>query len=115
MLSDVYKRLFGGSDYVEEFFEKREAEMIDLAEKTGGRCYFPSDYSQIGQAYANVAKELKNQYYLTYISGGGKSPNSYHQITVEYLQPSTRLIYRKGYYHEPRAIIHRPLLRNPQK
>ena len=85
--------------------------MIDLAEKSGGRCYFPSDYDQLGQAYADVAKELKNQYFLTYVSGGGKSPNSYHRITVEYLGASARLIYRKGYYHEPRHIPHRPLLR----
>lgn len=111
MLSDVYRRLFGNANYVDEFFAKREGEMVDLAEKTGGRCYFPSDYNQISQAYAEVAKELKHQYFLTYVSGGGKASNSYHHITVEYLQPSTRLIYRKGYYHEPKAIIHRPLVR----
>lgn len=40
MLNDIYKRLFGeDEDYIEEFFKKREAEMTDLAERTGGRCF----------------------------------------------------------------------------
>lgn len=40
MLSEIYKRLFGDANYIEEFFEKREAEMIDLAEKTGDAVTF---------------------------------------------------------------------------
>lgn len=111
MLSDIYKRLFGDGDYIEEFFERRESEMIDLAEKTGGRCYFPSDYNQIRDVYGEAAKELKNQYFMTYVSNRSKLPNSYHRITVDYLPPSSRLIYRKGYYHEPRPIPHRPFRR----
>ncbi len=112
MLADIYKRLFGDDDYIDEFFEKRESEMIDLAEKTGGRCYFPADYNQIKDVYDEVARELKNQYFLTYVSNRSKSPNSYHRITVDYLPPSSKLIYRKGYYHEPRPIPHRPFRRD---
>jgi VWFA-related protein len=68
ILNDIYQRLFGDSNYVDEFFDKKEAQMNELAEKTGGRCYLPSDYDQIGDIYKRVAEELKNQYYLTYIS-----------------------------------------------
>ncbi len=115
MLSDIYKRLFGDGNYIEEFFEKREAEMVSLAEKTGGRCYFPSDYNQIRDAYDEVAKELKNQYFLTYVSNRTQLPNSYHRITVDYLPPSSKLIYRKGYYHDPRPIPHLPIRRDAWK
>ncbi len=111
MLEDIYRRLFGDDNYIEEFFQKREQEMIDLAEKTGGRCYFPSDYDQIPGVYQQVASELKNQYFLTYISSQGKSPNSYHNISIEYLPPSSKLIYRRGYYYEPRPVHKRSILR----
>jgi Ca-activated chloride channel family protein len=104
MLSDIYKRLFGDHDYIEEFFRKREAEMTDLAEKTGGRCFFPTDYGQIKGVYAEVARELKSKYFLTYVSNQTGEPNSYHNISLEYLPQSTKLTFRKGYYFEPNPI-----------
>jgi VWFA-related protein len=110
MLEDIYKHLFGAnSDYVEEFFQKREAEMINLAEKTGGRCFFPSDYDQIRGVYDEVARELNSQLFMTYVSNQSKAPNSYHSIAVDFLQPSSKLIYRKGYYYEPRLLRRRLL------
>jgi VWFA-related protein len=105
ILNDIYTRMFGDKNYIDEFFAKKEAQMTDLAEKTGGRCYFPADYNQIGDVYKQVAQELKNQYYLTYISETTKPRNSYHRITVEYLQPSSKLTYRKGYYFKPDPIF----------
>ncbi len=108
MLTDIYRRLFGDDEnYVEEFFKKREAEMVELAEKTGGRCFFPADYSQVKHYYGEIARELKSKYYLTYVSNQKLLPNTYHRISIEYMAPSSRIIYRKGYYHEPRPI--RPL------
>jgi len=110
MLEDIYRHLFGeNSDYIEEFFQKREAEMIDLAEKTGGRCFFPSDYDQIRGVYDQVARELKSQLFMTYISGQNKQPDSYHSIAIDYVQPSSKLVYRKGYYYEPRPLRRRLL------
>jgi VWFA-related protein len=102
MLSDIYRRLFGDHDYIEEFFSKREAEMANLSERTGGRCFFPTDYDQIKNVYAEVAHELKSTYYLTYVSNQNLPPNSYHRISVEYLKPAGKLIYRKGYYYNLR-------------
>jgi Ca-activated chloride channel homolog len=104
-LNEIYSRLFPDSNYIDEFFTKKEAEMTDLAEKTGGRCYFPSSYTQIRDVYKQVASELKNQYYITYVSDQTMTPNSYHRITVEYLQPSNKLVYRKGYYFKPDPLL----------
>jgi VWFA-related protein len=105
ILNDIYQRLFGDANYIDEFFAKKEAQMTDLAEKTGGRCYFPINYNQIKDVYKQVAQELRNQYYLTYVSESTKARNSFHRITVEYLQPSSKLIYRKGYYFKPDPIF----------
>jgi len=104
MLAGIYKRLFGDDDYIEQFFKKRETEMTELAESTGGRCYFPSDYDRIKGVYAEVAKELKTKLYLTYVSNQAVSPGSFHRIGIEYLAPSSKLIYRKGYYNDPAPI-----------
>jgi hypothetical protein len=95
--------LFGGDeDYVGEYFRKKENEMSELSEKTGGRCFFPTDYNRVKDVYSEVARELKSKYYLTYISNQVLLPNSFHRIAIEYLEPASKIIYRKGYYHQPR-------------
>jgi hypothetical protein len=103
-LNNIYRRLTGDENYVDEFFEKKEKEMTELAEKTGGRCLFPPNYNEIGAAYSEIAEELKNQYYVTYVSNQVMTPDSYHRITVEYLRPAGKLVYRRGYYYQPRPV-----------
>jgi VWFA-related protein len=106
MLTDIYRRLFGSDEnYIDEFFKKRETEMTDLSEKTGGRCFFPADYDHIKGVYEEVARELKSKYYLTYISNQRLLPNSYHRISIEYLAPASKVIYRRGYYYQPLPIL----------
>ena len=100
MISDILKRMFGdGEDYIDEFFRKREGEMTDLSEKTGGRCFFLTGKVFLTDIYAQVARELKSKYYLTYISSQSLLPDSYHGISIEYLEPASKVIYRKGYYY----------------
>jgi len=106
MLENIYRRLFGeNEDYIDEFFSKREAAMTDLAEKTGGRCFFPADYNKIKDVYAEVALELKSKYYLTYVSNQNLLADSFHRISVEYLSPASKISYRKGYYYLPRPVF----------
>jgi Ca-activated chloride channel homolog len=107
MLTDIYRRLFGEDDYIEQFFQRIEKEMTDLAESTGGRCYFPADYSQIPGAYSKVAQDLKSKYFLTYVSNQEKKPNSYHKIDLHYLFPASKLNYRQGYYFRPEMTVRR--------
>jgi VWFA-related protein len=104
MLADMYRRLFGETNYVEEFFKKREEEMSSLSENTGGRCFFPTGYDQIPNVYHEVARELKSKFFLTYVSGSDKRPNSYHEIRLEYLPPASKITYRRGYYFDPSPI-----------
>jgi Ca-activated chloride channel homolog len=103
-LSDALKKLSGDENvnYVDEYFKKREEDMIDLSEKTGGRCFFPADYDQIKHLYSDIAHELRSKYFLTYVSNQDLAPNSFHRISIEYLKPSSKIIYRKGYYFQPK-------------
>jgi Ca-activated chloride channel homolog len=103
IMADILKRMFGeNEDYVAEYFKKKETEISELAEKTGGRCFFPADYNRLKSVYAEVAHELKSKYYLTYISNQNLQPNSFHRVAIEYLKPANKLIYRRGYYFQPR-------------
>lgn len=109
MIEDILKRMFGNDeDYIGEFFEKKESEMSELSEKTGGRCFFPTDYSRLKNIYSEVARELKSKYYLTYVSNQKLLPNSYHRISIEYLEPLSKIIYRKGYYYKPEPVHKAP-------
>jgi len=109
ILEDIYKRLFGEDvDPIDEFFKARESEMKNLAEQTGGRCFFPIDYDGIRGVYSEVARELKSKHYLTYVSNQTMRQNSYHTISIEYLRPASKIIYRKGYYHEPQPDFAAP-------
>ncbi|MBN1571123.1 MAG: VWA domain-containing protein [Acidobacteria bacterium] len=102
MIADILKRMYGDDeDYVGEFFKKRESEMSELSEKTGGRCFFPKDYNALKNIYTDVARELKSKYYITYVSNQNLQPDSYHRISIEYLESASKIIYRKGYYHQP--------------
>jgi VWFA-related protein len=104
IIEDIYRRAFGEEmNYVDEFFGKREKEMTDLAEKTGGRVFFPVDYDSIRSVYAEIARELKNKYYLTYVSNQTLAPDSWQSIAVEYLRPASEVVYRKGYYYLPQT------------
>ena len=102
IVEDIYKRMFGEElNYVDEYFDKREKEMFELAEKTGGRVFFPTDYNSIKSVYAEIARELKNKYYLTYVSNQELVQDSWNRISVEYLRPASEVVYRRGYYYLP--------------
>jgi Ca-activated chloride channel family protein len=108
-LGNIYKNLTGDGNYVDEYFEKLEKAMTELAEKTGGRSFFPTDYSQIKDNYSEIARELRSKYFLTYVSNQNLTPNSYHRIAIEYLKPASKVMYRKGYYYKPEAGSKIPL------
>jgi Ca-activated chloride channel family protein len=109
MIADILKRMFGDNeDYIAEYFQKREREMSELSEKTGGRCLFPKDYNRLKNVYSEVARELKSKYYLTYVSNQSLQPNTYHRISIEYLEPASKILYRKGYYYQPQPVYRVP-------
>lgn len=102
IIEDIYRQLFGEEmNSVDEYFNKREKEMAELAANTGGRVFFPADYNDIKNVYAEIARELKNKYYLTYVSNQELVPDSWHRVAVEYLRPASEVMYRKGYYYLP--------------
>ena len=85
-----------GEDFVEAYFQEKERVISNLAESTGGRVFFPQKLEELRSSYAQVAKELKLQYLLTFrpFPFSGKK---FRKIQVICTEPIGRLYHRTRY------------------
>ena len=75
----------------------------ELAERTGGRAFFPDKKFDMNAAFAEIERELRTQYLIAYSSTNKKRDGSYRKITIELTNPELRkenleLRHRPGYY-----------------
>ena len=75
----------------------------DIAQRTGGRAFFPDKNFDLNAAFAEIERELRTQYLLAYSSTNKKRDGSYRKITVEITNPDLRkekleVRHRPGYY-----------------
>ena len=73
----------------------------DLAQRTGGRAFFPDKKFDLNAAFAEIERELRTQYLIAYSSTNKKRDGSYRKITVEITNPELKKIelrHRPGYY-----------------
>jgi VWFA-related protein len=75
----------------------------DLAERTGGRAFFPNKRDDLRTAFAEIEQELRSQYLLAYSSTNKKRDGSFRKMSIEVTNPELRkqqlkLRYRPGYF-----------------
>ncbi|HEY8228337.1 MAG TPA: VWA domain-containing protein [Pyrinomonadaceae bacterium] len=75
----------------------------DIAERTGGRAFFPKKEEDLNIAFAEIEQELRTQYLLAYSSSNKNRDGSYRKISVEITNPDllkekVQLRHRPGYY-----------------
>lgn len=75
----------------------------DLAERTGGRAFFPKKQEDLRVAFAEIEQELRSQYLLAYSSTNKKRDGSFRKMSIEVTNPELRkqqlkLRYRPGYF-----------------
>jgi Ca-activated chloride channel family protein len=75
----------------------------DLAERTGGRAFFPKNDLDLRTSFSEIEKELRTQYLLAYASTNKSKDGAYRKITVDLLNPELKkqkvqLRYRPGYF-----------------
>ena len=75
----------------------------DIAERTGGRAFFPKKEADLNIAFTEIEQELRTQYLIAYSSTNKNRDGSYRQITVEITNPDLRkeriqLRHRPGYF-----------------
>jgi Ca-activated chloride channel family protein len=79
------------------------AALRDLAQRTGGRAFFPDKKLDLNAVFAEIERELRTQYLLAYSSTNKKRDGAYRKITVEIVNPELRkekleIRHRPGYY-----------------
>lgn len=99
VMNDVLQE---NSDFVEIYFREKESAMSQLAEATGGRALFPTSLEELKGTYLEVARELKNQYVLTF-RPPAESELDFRKIEVRCSQVEARISHRKQYHWTPRA------------
>ena len=75
----------------------------DVAERTGGRAFFPKKEDDLRAAFAEIEQELRSQYLLAYSPGNKKRDGAFRKMTLEIINPELRkeqlkLRYRPGYF-----------------
>ena len=69
-----------------------------LADQTGGRVLNSQAFSSLIDVYAQVAEELKNQYYVSYVPSNRLRDGIWRNISVRVINPGTVVGTRPGYY-----------------
>jgi VWFA-related protein len=89
--------------------DSKNAEGIDrdalrtLAQRTGGRAFFPKKEADLNAAFGQIEQELRSQYLVAYSSTNKKRDGMYRQMRIEIVNPELRkeqlkLTYRPGYF-----------------
>jgi Ca-activated chloride channel homolog len=84
-------------------FGINEGALKKITEGTGGRAYFPRNERELRDAFAQIERELREQYLIAYSSSNKTRDGSYRRVAIEIVNPelrreNLRLNYRPGYF-----------------
>jgi Ca-activated chloride channel family protein len=82
----------------EQEFAQADLALRRLAYETGGRVLYPNTFGQLGNVYAEVDEELRNQYNVGYVSSNTAKDGSYRRIQVAVNAAGAQVAARPGYY-----------------
>ncbi|MEP6570201.1 MAG: VWA domain-containing protein [Acidobacteriota bacterium] len=80
-----------------------EGSLRKITEQTGGRAYFPHNESELRNAFAQIQRDLREQYLVAYSPTNKARDGLYRRIQIEVVDPELRkqklkLNYRPGYF-----------------
>jgi Ca-activated chloride channel family protein len=80
-----------------------EGSLKKVAERTGGRAFFPDGESDLRAAFALIEQELRSQFLVAYSPVNKKRDGSFRRVQIEIINPelrkqNLRLNYRQGYF-----------------
>src|SRR6476620_6012926 len=80
-----------------------EGSLRKIAEQTGGRAYFPRQERDLRDAFAQIQKDLREQYLVAYSPTNKARDGSYRKIEIQVVNPdlkqqNLKLNYRSGYF-----------------
>jgi Ca-activated chloride channel family protein len=94
-----------------------EGALKKITGATGGRAYFPRNERELRAAFAQIQKDLREQYLVAYSSSNKTRDGSYRRVAIELIGPERRkedlkLNYRPGYFAKTPGSQSSP---NPKK
>ncbi len=80
-----------------------ESSLKKISERTGGRAYFPSDETELRQAFKQIQEEMRSQYLIAYEPTNRALDGSYRKIEIQLANPDlekqkVRVSHRQGYF-----------------
>ena len=80
-----------------------EGSLRKITDATGGRAYFPRNERELRDAFAQIQRDLREQYLIAYSSSNKARDGAYRRVTIEVTNPdlqkqSLKLTYRPGYF-----------------
>jgi len=80
-----------------------EGALRKITERTGGRAYFPRSEEDLRNAFAQIQRELREQFLVAYSPTNKRRDGSYRKLQIEVVNPELRkqgvkLNYRQGYF-----------------
>jgi Ca-activated chloride channel homolog len=80
-----------------------EGALRKISEQTGGRAYFPRNERDLRDAFAQIQRDLREQYLVAYSPSNKTRDGSYRRIEIQIVNPTLRqqnlkLNYRSGYF-----------------
>jgi VWFA-related protein len=80
-----------------------EGALKKITEGTGGRAYFPRNERELRDAFAQIERDLREQYLIAYSSSNKTRDGSYRRVAIEIVNSELRkenlkLNYRPGYF-----------------
>jgi Ca-activated chloride channel homolog len=80
-----------------------EGSLKKITEGTGGRAYFPRNERELREAFAQIERELREQYLIAYSPSNKNRDGTYRKVSIELVNPelrkaNLRLTYRPGYF-----------------
>lgn len=82
--------------------DKARLEM--LAEKSGGRAFFPADVSTLALSYRKIVDELRRRYVIGYESTNATRDGRWRKLEIRSLAGSVTVRSRGGYYAPPADV-----------
>lgn len=84
-------------------FNVDEGALRKIADATGGRAYFPQHERDLNEAFAQIQRDLREQYLVAYSPSNKVRDGSYRRIEIQLINPQLRqqelrLNYRSGYF-----------------
>ena len=62
---------------------KRRMRLEQLAELTGGRCYFPNSADDLDGIYEQITRELNARYSIGYVSTNERTDGTWREIGIK--------------------------------